>query len=166
MTDDINDILNRLTAEREEYPAFVEQVDTDLKLERLKRLAARQGRIMELVAEAFAAGASKRAIMRAYGTKDFNTIAKIIDAMQAHIAAVQARTVAATTPTWFEAVSRDYMYIEGIGYDVVELEDEEFLLSQVPGEGSPTEWDGLVLTPSCENDELALYNALLEVKNG
>lgn len=160
---DLNEVLEKLAQERAEYPAFLEAVDADLKLERQKRLAVRQGSIMNLVAEARVLGASKRAIMRAYGTKDFATIARILNSMEEQVKLMQAEQVASTVEAktdWFEIISEDLLYIGDFAYEVTELEGEEYLLIQT--EGGSTEFDGLVLSAASEAAHGVLYSAIKE----
>lgn len=160
---DVNEVLNKLTEERQTYPDFVAAVDADLKIERLRRLAVRQGTIMHLVAEARALGASKRAIMRAYGTKDFNTIAKILAAMEEQVAQMQAESQEAVErdTDWFDLASRDVVFIGEFGYEITELELDEYMLIQM--EGQPTEWDGYILTAG---DSTKRGSALYEAVSG
>lgn len=158
---DLNEVLDQLAKERAEYPEFLAAVDADLKLERQKRVAVRQGSIMNLVAQARALGGSKRAIMRAYNTKDFGTIARILDSMAEQVKLMQAQEVAAQVETktdWFSVETANLVYIEGIPYEVTELEGEEYLLVQT--EGTPTEWDGDVLYPEDGGDADTLYYAI------
>lgn len=163
---DKDEILAQLSEERRTYPEFVEAVDADLKIERLRRLATRQGVILNLVAEAFARGASKRAIMRAYGTKDFGTIQRILDSMAGQITQIKdgiEEQAVVAKGDWFEVVTADHVYIGEAGFDVIWLDGDEPLLNQIEGETVP-EWDGRVLTSADTGDFGVLYLALMEAK--
>lgn len=159
---DLNEVLAQLAQEREEYPAFVAAVDADLKIERQKRLAVRQGSIMHLVAEARVLGASKRAIMRAYNTKDFATIARILDSMAEQVKLMEEAKFAAAQPKtdWFEIQAADMLTIDELVYDVTELEGEEYMLIHMGEEA--TEWDGVILTDTDTGDKGVLYSAIKE----
>lgn len=163
---DVDDVLNQLAAERETYPEFVAAVDADLKVERQRRLAVRQGSILELIAKAFAMGASKRSIMRAYKTKDFATIDRILASMDEQIALIKGQIEEANAPAtradWLEVMSPKFVYIDGHGYDVEVLEDDGLLLIQV--EGDSTIWDGIVLDDNSSDDEAIVYNAIREAR--
>jgi hypothetical protein len=165
---DVNETLNELAQARESYKDFVAAVDADLARERQRRLAVRQGEILHLVAKAYAEGGSKRAIMGAYRTKDFRTIQRMLDSMEEQIALIQAEIAASDAPEthdWFELVRKDYAYISGLGFDIFELEGEEYMLSQVADEGDTSGWDGRILTPADsgnEDDAGILYRAIHE----
>lgn len=140
---DVNEVLNRLAEARGGYKDFVDAVDADLRRERQKRLAVRTGEIMSLVAEAYVAGASKRAIMRAYDTKDFRTIDSMLSTMQEQIELMRAEIAAqAETPDWLEYLGNERVGIHGAGYEIVALEDDEYLLVG----DAPTQWDGIIVS--------------------
>ena len=157
----VNDLLAQLHQARASYKDYVEAVDADLKREKERRLAARQSTILELIARAWVEGASKRAIMQAYDTKDFRTIQKVLDSMEEQIEMFRAeRDGLVTNGTWFEVASPELVYINGIGFDIIELEDHEYLLDQVEGEPSP--WDGSIVRDTGDTDDAAILGAAIK----
>lgn len=166
---DPNQDLAQLAAARREYKTFVAAVDADLAKERARRLFNESSRIHDLVVAAFANGASLADIKRAYGTKDHNTIKSIIDSSQAEIEERKRRDAERQSGKFH--VENDTVTIfhdDGVSsiYNIIELEDEAFMLDGGREENLATEdfyrWDGLVVDELTRNeDEEALYEAIL-----
>lgn len=143
---DVNETLNELAQLRASFQEFRDAVDADLAAERQRRLAVRQGEIVDAIARAYVGGASINAIKRAYGTKDYRTIKNIIDSMEEQIAFMrqqQEQEEETVRTDWF-SITNGYVSTGDSSYEIFELEDGEYLLT---GDG---EMDGWILT---ENDE-------------
>lgn len=154
------DYLNHLADMRESYKDYVEAVDADLAVERQKRLAQRQGEIVDAVVNAYAHGATKAELKRAYGTKDHKTITNIIESSSNQIEVIQTKVKpVAPIKDWF-TIHDDLVDIEGDTYNVITLEDDEFMLD---GTGLPR--DGDVLDYTATGGMAELFKALLEAKN-
>lgn len=164
---DKNELLDELTRARASFKAYVDWVDADLAQERERRIVKRQDEIWALVAQAFAAGATKADLKRAYGSKDHKTIVTILESRKGQIEAIQeqAKVEAPVAPHWFEVTDGGlYVTIEDDWYSVIPLEDGEYLLDQGEGDINPR-WDGRVLSRLSTGDEQALYEALKEVRS-
>lgn len=156
---DKNDFLNELAEARRNYPTFLAAVEEDLAREKERRLAGELGNIRHLIAQAYIAGASISAIMRAYNTTDFRTIKNIITSMESQIAEMRRKNDEPESD-WFHVINDHNVIVEGDYYFVIHLEDEEFMLDS---NGGPWAWDGRVLEPqSTTNEEKELYWAIYE----
>jgi len=168
---DKTDWLTALAELRGDYKDFLAAVDEDLARERQKRIASRQGDIMNAVVQAYTLGASLAEIKRAYGTKDHNTIKKIVEGTQSQADFMKKESPKARPDKpWFEIVGtfeaqNVVLYAEDSRYDVIYLEGGEFLLDRIEGEDG-TLYDGQILDATHSGPHAQLYTALLEAYNG
>lgn len=167
---DKNDYLDAVVDLRASYKDFVAAVDADLAEERRKRLNSRAGDIRAAVVNAYAHGASLAEIKRAYGTKDHNTIKNMVEGAEREVQVAKGKKPEPVMPTdWFEInglfqAGNVVLYAEGSGFDVIELEGDEFLLDLIEGEDG-TLYDGQVLDSQHVGPAQAVYQALLKVRD-
>lgn len=157
--------LANLKENREAYAAHVEAIEADLALERQKRLGVWQAQIRNLVLRAYAEGASIAAIQRAYGTRDFNTIKRIIESGTAEVEQYKVEAVTAQTPTWFTVDAVDMtVEIGGCDFEIIEMDGAEFMLSCTFNDDDDANWrlwDGKTLLPESTGLDGELYAAIL-----
>jgi len=162
--------LDRLRALRESYRAYVEAVDADLAREKAKRLAARQGEILEAVAESAARGASLADIKRAYGTKDHRTIKKMVDSMSNQIEAIAEEIAAPVATERFTidvgALGIPYLTVDGITFMVVLMDEDGYMLDAADGWTSTVGglYDGMILDAQSTGLAGEIYRALREAE--
>jgi hypothetical protein len=171
---DKSDWLTALAELRGDYKDFLAAVDEDLARERQKRIASRQGDIINAVIQAYTLGASLAEIKRAYGTKDHNTIKKIVGGAQSQ-ADFMKKESPKTKPDapWFEIkraaaeAQADYsLYTGDAQYAVYTLEGGEFLLDFLDGEEHAFLPDGTVLAGGGSQNAVELHRELTKWENG
>lgn len=163
--------LARLREDRANFKPFVEAVDRDLQQERANRIAMERAKIENDVVQAYVAGAKIADIKRAYDTKDYGTIRRIIDAHAAQVALMLNGTATSedVPDEWF-SYEKSSMVLsilldgEDATFGVIAMEDDEYMLDHLTGsETLKRKYDGAILT---ENDTDASNVALwTEVHN-
>ena len=159
MTRRLQEILDDLADERQAFKPAIAAIDADLAEERKRRIAVREGRIRDLVADAVVEGGSINKIMKAYGTKDFRTIKNLVASMENEIA---MRIDARENPTsvqsdFFQLVPTDDGLHVNImvdddyeGFEIIGLDAGEYMLVSLGEEmdDSIARIDGVVLDSS------------------
>ena len=151
--------LERLAANRKAFALRMEAVEADLARERERRLAVYVNEIRADVLRAAAEGASIASIQRAYGTRDFRTIKKIIEAGAAEVEAHKARIEEEANPTWFD-LDGSIITMDSAAYDVIDLDAGEYMLDLIDGVDTMN-LNGAVLSANDTGERKSIYDAIV-----
>lgn len=127
--------LEAVASARKRQTELRQRIDAELRQQRTNRLMASDLEVQNAVINAYANGETIAAIQRAYGTKDYNTVRRLLDGREAEIeiirAAAEEAAVEESKYPWKFTEDGQVIVKGAVLLDIIELDDGEDLLISV-----------------------------------
>lgn len=123
----LEETLKELEVRRLGYKDRREKIEEELRARRISLLAEEQAQIEDLIAKAYASGATLGQIKKAYGTKDHRTITTIVANRATEIKYWRQALAESEAEAWF-SIGPDGITISGVLFDYTILDDMKFML--------------------------------------
>lgn len=124
----LEETLKELEVRRLGYKDRREKIEEELRARRISLLAEEQAQIEDLIAKAYASGATLGQIKKAYGTKDHRTITTIVANRAAEIKYWREALSDPTGGAWFTIMDDGQILIRDVVFEATPLDDGKVML--------------------------------------